>query len=35
MIKLKQPALYSNIAVKQYKLYSWMKINPERDKLIA
>jgi len=35
MTKRKQPALYTNIAVKQYKLYDWMKINPKKDKLIA
>lgn len=35
MTKRKQPALYTNIAFKQYKLHDWMKVNLEKDKLIA
>jgi hypothetical protein len=35
MIKQKLPALYTNIAVKQYKVYDWMKIDPGKDKLIS
>ena len=35
MTKQKQPALYTNIAVKQYKLYDWMKIEIKKENLIS
>jgi transposase-like protein len=35
MIKQKQPALYTNIGVKQYKLYYWMKNETKKENLIS